>query len=100
MAGWTPQLRLDETTVGCRLSLVGVAYGNGATLQDAANDLIARVLSLVMAMRSSGLRYSSELGPPDPKLLEYLWELGEQAVRGNDIRERVFGSTDGPPDVA
>jgi hypothetical protein len=88
--GWNPSLRLDETGSGCRLSLVGVACGNGATLQDAADDLIGRLLGLLLAMRRSGLRIASELGPPDPRVLEFIWELGELAARGEDIRVRVF----------
>ena len=36
---------------------------------------------------------SSE-APPDPHWLEFLWELGEIAARGGDIRERIFGSPD------
>jgi hypothetical protein len=88
---WTPPLRLEETGGGCRLSLVGVAHGNGSTLQEAADDLIARLLAFVMAVRSSGFRGASELGPPDPRLLEFVWELGELTARGEDIRERVFG---------
>jgi hypothetical protein len=30
----------------------------------------------------------------DPRLLQYLWDLGEIAKQGGDIRDRIFG----PPD--
>jgi hypothetical protein len=90
MDGWNPPLRVDETGSGCRLSLVGVAHGHGATLQDAADDLIGRLLGLLAAMRRSGFRAVSELGPPDPRVFGFIWELGELAARGEDIRARVF----------
>lgn len=32
----------------------------------------------------------------DRRWLEFVWELGEIAARGGDIRHRVFGSP-GPP---
>ncbi len=86
-----PELRLSETMGRCRLSLAGLTYGDGTTLQEAADDLIARLLHLVMCVRSSGFRFSSELGPPDPNVLNFVWELGELSARGEDIRERVFG---------
>lgn len=93
MAGsWTPELRVHEAGSGCRLVLVGVTYGNGATMQDAADDLILRLLNLTMAMRSSGFRLPSEAGRPDPRVLELLWELGELATQGQDIRDRVLGT--------
>jgi hypothetical protein len=87
---WTPPLRLDATGDGCRLVLVGVSHGNGRTMQEAADDLISRLLRLAMAARASGLRSPGELGAPDHRLFEFVWELGERAARGEDIRERVF----------
>jgi hypothetical protein len=92
---WTPPRRLDERPDGCRLSLVGVTHGDGTTLQEAADDLVSRLLGIAMAFRS-GLRASSELGPPDRRLLEFVWELGELAAAGKDIRERIFGLGPGP----
>jgi hypothetical protein len=37
------------------------------------------------------MRFSTEV-PPDARLLEFLWELGEIAARGGDIRPRLVGS--------
>ena len=92
ITSWIPTLNVDETDSGCRLTLGGVTSGHGATLQDAADDLIARLLNLVMVIRSSGLQIPSELGPPHPQVLQFLWEIGEMASRGEDIRQRVFTS--------
>jgi hypothetical protein len=89
---WTPAFQVDDLPGGCRLTLVGLACGQGATLQEAADDLIARLLTLVICARASGLRAPPELGPPDHRLLEFVWELSELAARGEDIRERVFGA--------
>jgi hypothetical protein len=46
-----------------------------------------------MAIRASGLAWSPEGGPPDRPWLDFLWELGELASHGNDIRLRLFGPT-------
>jgi hypothetical protein len=88
---WTPTLHVRETENGCRLTLAGIAHGEGETLQDAADDLILRLLEIVMGQRSPGLRLVTPLGPPDRRVLDFIWELGEMTVRGQDIRERVFG---------
>jgi hypothetical protein len=65
--------------------------GEGATLQEAADDLVARVLALVMAFGSGGIGpVSNEAPPPDPVLLNFLYELGDIAAAGGDIRERLF----------
>ena len=75
----------------CRLSLGGHAYGDGDTLQDAADALVARLLQTAMSWRNGAFRFPSELGPPDVRWLEFLHELGEIAAAGGDIRERVLG---------
>jgi hypothetical protein len=89
---WTPPLRIHETSGHCRLWLGSYIFGDGNTLQDAADALVARLLSLAMGFRSSGgMRISPELGPPDLGWFEFIYELGEIAAAGGDIRNRVFG---------
>jgi hypothetical protein len=83
-------LELTEHDGRCRLVLGSSVRGEGTTLQDAADDLVARVLSIVMSVRSSGFRISREMGPPDFRWLGFLWELGDLAAEGHDIRERIF----------
>lgn len=76
----------------CRLFLAGYVHGDGSTLQEAADDLVRRLLSLAMHIRTgSGLTFSSEVGHPDLRWLELLYELGEIAARRADIRDRIFG---------
>jgi hypothetical protein len=87
-----PTLEVRQVAGRVRLLLDALAYGEGATLQEAADDLVARVLVLVMAIRSSGIGpISSEVPLPDPALLDFLYELGDVAAAGGDIRERLFG---------
>ena len=88
---WTPELRLQSLGEACRLSLVGVTYGNGATLQEAGNDLLTRLFDLGLAVREGRMRYSSDSGRPDQRVMDYLWEIGDLAARGGDLRDRVFG---------
>jgi hypothetical protein len=91
-ARWTPPLEAVRTHGRCRLRLRGCAHGDGDTLQEAADALVARLLILAMACRNgSGFRPASELGPPDLRLLDFIYELSEIAATGGDIRERVFG---------
>jgi hypothetical protein len=92
---WTPPLRLSESDGRCRLTLVGVTSGHGLTLQEAADDLVARILDLVAAVRGTGFRAPSELGPPDLRLYSFLHELSEIGARGDDIRPRLFGGSSG-----
>jgi hypothetical protein len=87
-----PPLEVRQVAGGIRLLLGGLASGEGTTLQEAADDLVARVLALVMAFRSGGMGPIYSEGPrPDPTMLEFLYELGEIAAAGGDIRERLFG---------
>jgi hypothetical protein len=89
--GWRPSLRVSDVAGRCRLSLDGLSYGTGPTLQEAADDLVARLLTLAAGLRSGDFRVPAELGPPDPRLLGFLWEIGERAARGEDVRRRVLG---------
>jgi hypothetical protein len=91
---WAPLLRVSERDEECCLTIVGLASGRGASLQEAADDLVFNVLSLVAAYRATGFRIPGELGPPDLPVLRFLYELGELAARGRDIRERLFGFFD------
>jgi hypothetical protein len=87
-----PPLEVHQVAGRVRLLLGALAYGEGATLQEAADDLVARVLVLVMAFRTSGIGpVSSEVPLPDLAMLEFLYELGEIAAADGDIRERLFG---------
>jgi hypothetical protein len=87
-----PPLQVRRVAGRVRLLLGDLAYGEGTTLQEAADDLVARVLTLVMAFRSGGIGPLPSEGPrPDPAMLEFLYELGEIAAGGGDIRERLFG---------
>jgi hypothetical protein len=92
---WTPELRVHAHGDQCRLTLAGVTYGHGPTLQEAGNDLLARVLDLALALRA-GYRVTGE-ARQDPRVVEFLWEVGELAVRGGDIRPRVLGFTTDQP---
>lgn len=89
---WSPPLELDARPDRCRLSLVGVTYGNGTTMQEAATDLLVRLHDIALGLRRGGYRCTSELGLPDPQVSGFLWEIGELIARGGDIRQRVFGS--------
>ena len=88
---WVPPLYLRESAGRCRLTLAGLTHGDGSTLQEAADDLIARLLDMVLLVRAGGLSFSTDLPPPDYRVLDFLWELGERVACGEDIRERLFG---------
>jgi hypothetical protein len=88
---WVPPLHLCESAGRCRLTLSGLTHGEGHTLQEAADDLIARLLDMVLFVRTAGFSFSTDLPPPDYRLLDFLWEIGERVACGEDIRERVFG---------
>src|SRR5687767_14367772 len=89
---WTPTIRVHETSGRCRLWLGSNAYGDGGSLQEAADDLVHRLLSMAMSFRSAaGIRFSAELGPIDLRWFEFVHELGEIATAGGDIRSRDFG---------
>jgi hypothetical protein len=84
-----PALRITENGECVRLDLGGFAQGEGASLQEAADDLVCAILRLVTAFRASGFKACSEV-PPDFEAMNFLYELGEIAAAGGDIRSRVF----------
>jgi hypothetical protein len=88
---WTPALSVREVAGRCRLNLGGFVHGEGTTLQEAADDLVSRLLALAMTLRSeAGFRVSPEMPGVDLRWFEFLYELGAIAARGDDIRDRVF----------
>jgi hypothetical protein len=94
MSEFTPTLWVAEIGDRVRLGIDGLVSADGPTLQDAADELVAKVLAVVMAIRSGGLGgYSSESCRPDMEVVKFLWELGEIAAADGDIRERLFGPT-------
>jgi hypothetical protein len=88
---WTPSLTVREAGGRCRLCLDGLAWGDGDTLQEAADDLVRRLSTVALSLRANGWNVPAEFGPPDVRVLTFLWELGELAARGEDVRERVLG---------
>ena len=88
---WTPALSIRDVAGRCRLNLGGYVHGEGTTMQEAADDLVRRLLALAMSLRSeAGFRVSPESPGVDLRWFEFLYELGAIAARGEDIRDRVF----------
>jgi hypothetical protein len=94
MSEFAPTLRLEEIAGGVRLSLDGWFSAEGPTLQEAADELVWKMLVTVMAFRARGISGLSAVGRPDLELAGFLLELGKIAAAGGDIRERLFGSSD------
>jgi hypothetical protein len=84
-----PALSITEAGGRVRLDLGGFAQGEGSSLHEAADDLILSILRLVFAFRATGFRACSE-SQPDLETMNFLYELGEIAAAGGDIRSRVF----------
>jgi hypothetical protein len=90
-----PPLLIQEDGGRCRLRLGKDAWGDGATLQEAADDLVVRVMRHAEALRAGGFTYPKDLSPPDPRWLEFLYEVGDIAARDGDVRQRIVGSPGG-----
>jgi hypothetical protein len=84
-------LTVQESPGRVRLCLGGLAHGDGSTLQDAADDLVQRLLSYAMVFRASGFRPSLDMAPPDLATTDFLNRLGEIAATGGDIRSHLLG---------
>jgi hypothetical protein len=90
MSRLMPSLTVTESGGLVQLQLGSFARGRGASLQEAADDLIQRLLGLALAAQAAGFRGSTEV-LPDLETLDYLYRLGEIAAAGGDIREHVLG---------
>ena len=91
MSSDRPALVVREHAAGVRLHLGSVAHGDGRSLQEAADDLVRRVLAIGVALRTSGFSVSTEL-LYDMAALSLLCELDEIAAAGGDVRTRLFGA--------
>jgi hypothetical protein len=91
MSDYTPKLWVAEVDDQVRIGLGELGYAEGPTLQEAADALVAKVLLAVLAVRSGGIEPAGTEVLPNPGALRFLWELGEIAARGGDIRDRLFG---------
>ena len=91
MSSDRPALVVSEHAAGVRLHLGSVAHGDGPSLQEAADNLLRRVLAIGRALRTSGFSVSTEL-PYDVAALSLLSELDEIAAAGGDVRARLFGA--------
>ena len=92
MSEFAPMLWVDEIDGGrVRLGLDGFLSAEGATLQEAADELVWKTLDAVMAFQSRGISGLAAVGRPRMELVSLLWELAEIAADGGDIRERLFG---------
>ena len=91
MDRWIPELRVSEVRGNVRLGLDGLGDVEGATLQEAGDALVARLLSIAMALRSGGVGPISSECSVDRGLLEFIWRLGEVAAAGGEPRELLFG---------
>jgi hypothetical protein len=83
-------LHVRELAGRSRLWLGAWAYGDGSSLQEAADDLVERLLQQARGLQAGALSAPAELSPPDRLWLEFLWEIGEMSARGEDVRARVL----------
>jgi hypothetical protein len=91
MSELAPTLRVDEMAGRVRLSLDGFFSAEAPTLQEAADELVWKMLVTVMAFRCRSVSGLSAVCRPDMELVGFLWELDTIAAAGGDIRERLFG---------
>ena len=91
MAVFSAALRIREVGGRVRLGLDGFRDAEGATLQEAADELVAHLLHVAMALRAGGIGPICSECSPDIALLDFVWEFGELAAAGRDPRELLFG---------
>jgi hypothetical protein len=91
MSSHSPALTVRECAGGVHLNLGALAHGDGPTSQEAADDLLRRVLIMARALRTGGTSAPRELAQ-DVAALSFLYELDEIHAAGGDVRARLFGA--------
>src|SRR5687767_6347054 len=86
MEPWAPALTLRVRGGRCRLALCGLTHGEGRTLQEAADDLLARVVAVAAAVRHGGLPYCSALRPPDGDVVRFLHDVAGLSGERDELR--------------
>jgi hypothetical protein len=90
--GFHPPIRIAEFDGRVRLGLPGLRDVEGATLQEAADALVAHLLHVAMALRGCGVGPLSSECAADPAILDFIWRLGEYVQAGGDPRDLLFGT--------
>ena len=81
-----PPLRVREVDGRVRLGLEGFGDVEGATLQEAADELVTYLLRVSMSVRAGGVGPLCSECAVEISHVEFLWELGEAAAAGRDDR--------------
>ena len=87
-----PPLRISENAGRVRLGLDGLAAVEGATLQEAGDALVTRLLEIALLLRTGHLAPPYAAGCPDFAHVEFLFRLGEHAAAGGDPRDLLFAA--------
>jgi hypothetical protein len=87
---WTPTLRLHVRADRCHLWLGEVAHGEGESLQVALDGMVEALRTLALGIHRSAQPMPYDLARAEPRLLPFLWEIGNLAACGEDIRGRVL----------
>jgi hypothetical protein len=90
MGSWAPAMTLRERDGRCRLALCGLTHGEGVTLQEAADDLVARLLAIAQAACSGGMAFSSDLHPPDRDVMAFLRDVAGLSGEREELRRFVL----------
>jgi hypothetical protein len=85
-------IRIAELDGRVRLGLQGFRDVEGATLQEAADALVAHLLYVAMVLRTGGIAPLSSECCADPAILDLIWRVGEHAEAGGDPRDLLFGT--------
>jgi hypothetical protein len=90
MESWMPEMTLHEVDGRCRLTLRGLTSGQGQTLQEAADDLVRRLVTMARTVQRRGLVASTSMPLPDVRLMSFLYDVAACAGEDEDVREHVL----------